>query len=217
MTFNLPPLDETATPLFANIADCKRWLGDQTLTNPGLLQRQLCEQLDKLNRKKIPLRDRFDVLEGLHVQIAYVQEEVSKRFTAKSFPYLAAEAEAFAANMMLWQAVTVGYLRCLEDAAASGASPNTLATLVERALVTLHACQLDRVRGFSQPDAEHWSRLHRLLTFAEQNKIATTAIGDKVNYGEQAVTPLAVYAESMLLHAASAHEFSARPLNWVVR
>lgn len=217
MNFDLPPLDGTATPVFTTAVDCKRWLGEQTLTNPAFVQRQLCEQIELLNRQAIALRERFGILEALQPQVAFVQEEGSKRYAAKPLPYLAPEAEAFAATMAMWQAVTVGYLRCLEDASASGASEQSLSTLVERALTTLHGEQLDRVRGFAQPDAQLWLRVHQLMAFAEERGVATTPTTDKAHYGEQAVTPLSVYAETMLLHAASAHEFSARPLSWVVR
>lgn len=217
MSFDLPPLDGTATPAFVTAADCKRWLGDQTLTNPTFVQRQLCEQIEMLNRQAITLRERFGILEALGSQIAFVQEEMSKRYAAKALPYLAPEGAAFAATMSMWEAVEVGYLRCLEDASAGAASAQTLATLVERALATLCAAQFDRVRGFAQPDARHWSRLHQLLAFAERRGIVTAPVSDKARYDEQAVTPLAVYAEAMLLHAAGAHEFTARPLNWVLR
>ncbi len=217
MSFDLPLLDGTVAPAFITAADCKFWLSDQTLANPASMQRQLCEQLDLLNRQAIALRERFGILEALQPQIAFVQEESSKRYAAKALPYLAPEAEAFIATKALWQAVTVGYLRCLADADTGAASKQTLATLAERALATLHADQLDRVRGFAQPNARHWSRLHQVLAFAEQQGIVMMPTSDKARYGEQAVTPLSVYAEAMLLHATSAHEFSARPLNWIVR
>lgn len=217
MSFDLPPLDGTATPAFATAADCKRWLGDQTLTNPSFVQRQLREQVELLNRQAIALRERFGILEALHPQVVFVQEEVSKRYAGKPLPYQAPEAEAFAATLSMWQAMAVGYLRCLEDARGGTSSKQTLATLIERALATLHSAQVDRVRAFALLDSRHWARLHQLLACAEQYGIATAPVSDKARYGDLAVTPLSVYAEAMLLHAASGHEFSARPLTWVVR
>ncbi|MFY9326703.1 MAG: hypothetical protein WAO76_01570 [Georgfuchsia sp.] len=217
MNFDLPPLDGTATPAFATVDDCKRWLGDQTLANPAQTQRQICEQIERLNRLAVVPRERFGILEVLQPQIAFVQEEVSKRYAAKPLPHLKPEAEAFAATIALWQAVAVGYLRCLDDSSNDAIEKQTQATLVERALVTLHALQLGSVRGFAQPGSRHWLRLHQLLAFAERRGIATMPVGDSAYYGEQFVTPLSVYAEAMLLHAASAHEFSARPLRWMVR
>ena len=217
MSFDLPPLDGTVSPAFATAEECKRWLGDQTLTNPAFMQRQLTEQIDLLNRQVVIVAERFGMLESMRDQIAFVQEEVSKRYAAKPLPYLKQEAEAFTETMALWQALTVAYLRCLADAAAEAAKPEILTKLTTRALVTQHATQFDRVRGFAQPDATFWSRQHQLLDFAERNNIATTATTDSAIYGEQTITPLSVYVEAMLLHAASAHEFSSRPLSWVVR
>lgn len=217
MNFDLPLLDGTGAPAFVTEAGCKLWLGDQTLVNPALTQRLLCEQIELLNRQSIVVRERFGILEALQSQIAFVQEEVSKRYAAKPLPLLAPEAEAFAATTALWQAVAVGYLRCLDDASAGAEAEQALAMLVERALATLLAAQLDRVRGFAQPGVRHWSHLHQLLAFAEQRGIAMKLVSDKVRYGEGAVTPLSVYAEAMLLHAAGAHEFSVRPLQWSVR
>lgn len=217
MRFGLAPLDGAASAAFATVTDGRRWLGDQTLTNPGNMQRLLCEQVDLLNRQPLPLRQRFDILEMLHPQIAFVQEEISKRYTGKPLPLADAEAGAFNANMRLWQAVTTGYLRCLDEAITGGASERTLATLVQCALATLLAEQVDRVRSFAQPGPEHWSHLHQLMAYAEERGIATTPTVDEARYGEQAVTPLAVYAEILLLHAINATEFATRPqriLRW---
>ena len=119
MRFDLPPFDDTAKPAFSTTAECKRWLSAQTVTNAENLQRQLCEQINLLNRQNIALRQRFDVLEMLYAHIAFAQEEVSKRFAGKPLPQLSSELDAFVATMDLWKAVTIGYLRCLEDAAAA--------------------------------------------------------------------------------------------------
>ncbi|CAG4884851.1 conserved protein of unknown function [Georgfuchsia toluolica] len=218
MSFDLPPLDGTAMPAFVTADDCKRWLDEQTQTKPVVLQGQLCEQIELLNRQAVMPRERFGILETLRPQIAFVQEEVSKHYAAKPLPFLASEAEAFAATAALWQAVVVGYLRCLDDASADAVAEQTQATLAERVLATLHAAQIDSVRGYTQSGSRHWSRLHQSLAFAERLGAATMPVNDKARYGEQeAVTPLSVYAEAMLLDTASAHEFSARQLKWVVR
>lgn len=211
MNFDLPPLDNSARAAFATVADGKLWLGEQTLTNPANMQRLLCEQIELLNRQVLPLRQRFDILEMLHPHVAFVQEEVSKRYAGKPLPLADAEAVAFDANMRLWQAATVGYLRCLEDAISGGASDRTLTTLTQCALATMLAEQLDRVRGFSQCGSAYWARLHQLMRFAEDRGIAEVPSVDEVRYEGQAVTPLAVYAEALLLHAVNATEFATRP------
>lgn len=218
MSFDLLPLDGTVMPAFVTVDDCKRWLDEQTLANPALLQRQLCEQIELLNRQVVAPRERFGILETLRSQIALVQEEVSKRYAAKPLPFLAPEAEAFAATAALWQAAVAGYLRCLDDASADAVAEQTQATLAERALATLHAAQIDSVRGYTQLGSRHWSRLHQLLAFAERLGTTTMPVSDRTRYGEgEVVTPLSVYAEAMLLDTASAHEFSARQLQWAVR
>ena len=217
MIFDLPATDATRSPSFSSADDCRNWLGEQTLTNPSHMQGQLREQLDLLNRHLVPLRERFGILETLQKQIQFVQEEVSRRYTAKPLPFLKTEADAFDATCSLWEGAVTGYLRCLEDAIAGNASEQTLTTLIQRALVTLLSLQFDRVRGYAQLDASHWKLLHQLLALAETRGLAVKAVKDKQHYGDNDVTPLAVYAEAMLLHAASAHEFSARPLAWVAR
>lgn len=211
MNFDLPPLDDSARAAFVTVADGKLWLGEQTLTNPANMQRVLREQIELLNRQPLPLRQRFDILEMLHAQVAFVQEEVSKRYAGKPLPLAEAEAAAFDANMRLWQAVTIGYLRCLDDAITGGASDRTLATLTECAIATLHAEQLDRVRGFSQCGSAYWSRLNQLMAFAEDRGIAEVPSVDEMRYEGRAVTPLAVYTEILLLHAINATEFANRP------
>lgn len=215
MSFNLPPFDAGAKAAFATVAECHGWLGGQALTNSAQVQSRVREQLDLLNQQAISLRERFGILEALQPQIAFAQEEVSRRYAGKPLPLTALESDAFTATGALWSALCVGYLRCLEDALAGDAAELTAS--LQRALAVLVAAQLDRVRGFAQPDPGHWSHLHQLLALAEARGLTTVPVNDKERYGEQTVTPLAVYAEAMLLHAASAHEFSARPLTWVAR
>jgi hypothetical protein len=217
MSFDLPPLDGTGSPAFTTGADGKLWLGNQTLTNPANLQRQLCEQIEMLNRQPIGLRQRFDILELLYSHITFAQEEMSKRYMGKPLPHLTAEADVFALTIRLWQAATLGYLRCLEDADAGKASGRTLATLVQCALSSLHAMQADCTRGYAQLETRHWARLHQLLAYAEDHHIATVSVIDEARYGTLTVTPLSVYVEAMLLHAVSATEFSTRSLHRVVR
>jgi hypothetical protein len=217
MIFDLPATDVEKPPSFSSADECRNWLGEQTLTNPSHMQGQLHDQVELLNHHVVPLRERFGILETLQKQVVFVQEEVSRRYAAKALPFLKTEAEAFSATCGLWDAVATGYLRCLEDAITGSASDRTLTTLIQRALATLFALQLDRVRGYAQPDAAHWKRLHQLLALAESRGLVGKAVKDKQHYGEGDITPLAVYAEAMLLHAAGAHELSARPLTWVVR
>jgi hypothetical protein len=217
MNFDLPPLDGKTLPVFSTIEACRLWLGQQKLTNSSHVQGQLRQQIDLLNRQPVPLRERVGILEELRKQILFVQEEISRRYAGKPLPFAPAEAEAYKATCDLWEVLAVGYLRCLEDAFAGSASEQTLVILIQRALVTLLSAQIDRVRGYAQANPAHWTRLHRLLALAEARSLATTASRDSLLYGDSAVTPLAVYAEAILMHAASAHEFSARPLTWVVR
>ncbi len=205
-------------PAFLDAESCRAWLAGTPLTQPVQALAQLLRQLNLLNRAEIEPGERLAILELLRKPLMQVQEEGARRFTGKPLPLVPPERAAFDAAQAVWHALLGGYVRCIESALAGNeALRDRLALLVQRGLATLAAAQFDIYRACFQPTPDHWRTLHQLFASAERAGHATTEVADAARQGKTPSSPLAVYTEVLLLHAASPHELPARHLVWVAR
>ena len=205
-------------PAFRDAEGCRAWLAGTPLTNPVQALAQLLRQLNLLNRANVDAGERLAILELLRKPLVQVQEEGARRFIGKPLPLVPPEQAAFDATQAVWRALLGGYVRCIESALAGNDQlRGHLALLVQRGLATLAAAQFDIYRACFQPTPDHWRTLHQLFATAERAGLATTEVVDQVRQGRAPSSPLAVYAEVLLLHAASPHELPARHLAWVAR
>jgi len=203
---------------FANAEECRAWLTATSLGNPVQGQAQLLRQLNLLNRQSIAATERFTILELLRKLTVNVQEEVARRFMGKALPLVPPEHSAYDASQALWQAQLGGYVICIKAALAGDAAlKSRLAQLIERAMTVLAAAQIDIYRAGFQPRPEHWQALHELYETAERTGIAKQDVEDRLRQGNRPTSVLSVYAEVMLLHAASPHELPLRHFVWVAR
>ncbi|MBK9954992.1 MAG: hypothetical protein IPP18_07555 [Rhodocyclaceae bacterium] len=205
-------------PAFLDAESCRAWLAGTPLTQPVQALAQLLRQLNLLNRADIEAGERLAILELLRKPLMQVQEEGARRFIGKPLPLVPPERAAFDAAQAVWHALLGGYVRCIESALAGNeALRDRLALLVQRGLATLAAAQFDIYRACCQPTPDHWRTLHQLFASAERAGHATTEVADAARQGKTSSSPLAVYAEVLLLHAASPHELPARHLVWAAR
>jgi hypothetical protein len=205
-------------PAFQTADQCRQWLAATPLGNTVQALSHLLRQLNLLNRCNIQPNERLAILEVLRRPILQAQEEGAKRFLGKALPLVPPEQAAFDSAQAVWQSLLKGYGRCIE-AEIANASPGSpiLALLFQRALATLTSAQIDIYRAGFDPSPEHWLALHKLYATAESAGIVDTEVEDAVRQGKTPSTARAVYAEVMLLHAASPHELSSRHLAWVAR
>jgi len=205
-------------PAFASAEECRTWLADTPLTNPVQALAHLLRQLNLLNRLDLDAAERLSILELLRKPVLLVQKEGARRFVGKPLPLVPPEQAAFDAAQAVWQGLLAGYARCIEAALAGDVRLKAqLGLLVQRALGTLAGAQLDIYRAGFQPTPEHWRALHELYATAEQAGAAETAVEDALRHGKVPSSPREIYAEVLLLHAASPHELPLRHLAWVAR
>lgn len=205
-------------PAFTTAEECRAWLANTPLTHPVQALAQMLRQLNLLNRLVLDAGERLSILELLRKPLLLVQKEGARRFVGKPLPLVPPEQAAFDAGQAVWQGCLAGYVRCIEAALAGNALAKAqLALLLQRALTTLAAAQLDICRAGFQPTPEHWRALHELYATAEQAGVAETAVGDVLRHGKAPSSPRAIYAEALLLHVASPHELPLRHLVWVAR
>lgn len=211
-----PATNNEQKPAFTTVEECRNWIAAAPLTHPVQAVAQLLRQLNLLNRTAIDANERFAMLEMLRKPLLAAQEAGARRFTGKPLPLVPPEQAAFDAAQALWQALMSGYVHCLGPAAEGGLDAQ-LATVIQRALTTLAAAQVDYYRAGYQPTASHWRATHELYAAAERAGIAGRPVEDSVRQGRTPSSPGAVYAEMLLFHVASPHELSGRHFNWVAR
>lgn len=217
MKLDLPPTGTEQPPLFVEREQCRAWLKLLPLSNPIQAQAQLLRQLHLLNRYSLAGDTRLALLEAVREAVHFVQAESAKKFAGKPLPLAPPEQAALDSTHSLWQALTNGYLRCLETCLAGDAGLAVQAGMIcQRALAALASDQTDLVRAGFQPEGAHWRLAHTLYANAEALKVATLSCED----GLRTVRPTSAataYAELMLLAAACLHELPPRQQIWVMR
>jgi cyclic-di-GMP-binding protein len=217
MKLDLPPTGTEQPPLFVDLDQFEAWKKTLLLSNPLQTQAQLLRQLHLLNRYTLAADLRLAMLEGLREPLYFVQGESAKKFSGKPLPLAPPEQAALDSAHGLWQALGMGYLRCLEACLAGAPAVLPQAALIcQRALTAFGADQFDQVRAGNQPDAAHWQSLHTLYAAAETLAVTDHPVDD-AQRASQPLSPAATYVELMLLAAGNLHELLPRQQVWVAR
>jgi hypothetical protein len=205
-------------PAFVTAEECRKWMAVTPLGNAVQALAHLLRQLNLLNRHAVAPHEHLAILEVLRKPILVAQEEGARRFVGKPLPLVPPEQAAFDAGQAIWQALLRGYGRCIEAELSTNIEPGKqFALLIQRAFTVLAAAQYDIYRAGFAPATGHWHALHDLYATAEKGHVAETPVEDPVRQGKTTSSPGAVYAEMLLLHAASPHELPTRHLAWVAR
>jgi hypothetical protein len=214
----VPPAGPEQAPSFVTAADCRAWLATAPLTDASQMMALLLRETLALNRATLPAAERLEILELLRGPIWEAQESFSRRFVGKLQPLAAAEQSAYETSCTLWHAVVTGYMRCAEACFAGDGQVKAKAALVlERALATLVAEQIETHRVSRHPNAEHWRILHEIYAAAEQLGVSTAEVTDAPHLGKLRGTPQAVYVEALLLGTSNLHEHTQRQIDWASR
>lgn len=212
---DLPPTGTEQPPQFVDAEQCGAWCRVLQLTNPLQTQAQLLRQLHLLNLYALAGETRLAILEILRGPVYFIQTESAKKFSGKPLPLTPPEQAAFDTTHGLWQALAVGYLRCLE-ACLNGELAEQAALVCQRALAALVGDVSAMTRAGRHLEGGHWQQAHGTYAAAEKLSAAQTAVEDELRGGAP-VTPADVYAELMLLGAGSLHELTPRQQTWVMR
>jgi hypothetical protein len=205
-------------PTFTTAAECRTWLETAPLTDTAQMMAMFLRELRAQNRAALAANERLDILELLRGHIYETQEAFSRKFVGKLQPLAAAEQAAFETSAALWHALVSGYMRCAEACFANDALMKPRAALVmQRALATLVAGQIETHRVSRNPTNEHWRVLHQLFAAAEQLGVALHEVPDAPHLGKLRGTPQAAYVEALLLGASNLHEHSQRQIGWAAR
>ena len=215
--FDLPATGSGATPQFTDAAGCSKWLQTLPLINVGTSHGQLLAQLEALNGHAMPHAERFKVLELLREPVMFVQKEQSKKFANRPAPLSRPERETYADANAMWDALSLGYQRCLQ-AADEGAKDlaSLLAQMCQRVLWCTGQKMVDCYQAYQDVDGHDWKLLHGVYEIAEKRGVASDAVAHPA-YKNRETTCIETYTQVLLLNLASPGKLTPRQIELISR
>jgi len=222
LTLPLEPTDDRADPIFKDAAGCAKWLGQLQLTNLQLAHSQLYTQLGELNRYPMRGLERLNTLELLRETVGYVQDDYAKKLVAKPLPLNESELMVFVAIVQLWQAMVLGYQRCLQACIAGDKQlAKHGALLCQRCLMYSGLEILEHLRTGYEFDARLWHQLHELYAYAEEQDFQATEVTDPLNAKFPRSSCRSIYIKTLLSCYARPAELTRSQLqlldNWLTQ
>ena len=191
--------DSLAEPAFKDPEECSKWLAQLQLTNLQPAHSQLLFQLREFNRSQIRSLDRLNTLELLRETIEYVQENYSRKLMGKPLPLSESELNVFTSIVQLWQAVSSGYLRCMQSyTGGDKLIANHGALICHRCMLYSGLTIFEHLRCGYEFDPKLWLQLHGLYSFAETNDLKFTKVPDPLNTIQPSGTCEGIYVKTLL-------------------
>ncbi len=213
LTLPLEPTDDSANPLFRDAESCAQWLSQLQLTNLQQAHSLLLTQINELSRFPMGGAERLKMLELLRDTVHYVQNDYAKKLIAKPLPLNENELIVFFAIVQLWQAMTLGYQRCLQAYIAGDKQ------FVKRGALLCHRCLLysglaisEHLRTRYEFDAKQWQQLHGLYAFAEERALQLVEIPDPLAEGAPPSSCHNIYVKTLLTCYARTAELTRSQL-----
>ncbi|HEU0219757.1 MAG TPA: hypothetical protein VFQ98_02995 [Gallionella sp.] len=222
LTLPLEPTDDRANPLFKDAAGCTQWLGQLQLTNLQLAHSLLFTQINELNRYPMRGLERLNTLELLRETVGYVQDDYAKKLIAKPLPLNESELMVFISIVQLWQAMVLGYQRCLQAYMAGDKQlAKHGALLCQRCLLYSGLEIFEHLRTGYEFDAKLWNQLHELYNFAEEQNFQTAEVDDPLNQKYPRSSCRSIYVKTLLACHARPAELTRSQLqlldNWLAQ
>jgi hypothetical protein len=199
LTLPLEPTDDRANPLFKDAESCAQWLKQLQLTNLQLAHSLLLTQINELTRFPMGGLERLNTLELLRDTVHYVQNDYAKKLIAKPLPLNENELIIFFAIVQLWQAMALGYQRCLQAYMAGDKQLGKQgAFLCQRCLLYSGLAISEHLRTGYEFNAKLWHQLHGLYAFAEEQGLQLKEISDPLNGGLPRSSCHNIYVKTLL-------------------
>jgi len=201
--FDLPIITPDANPDFTDAKSCAAWLRTVPLINVAPSHGRLLGQLEELNCFKVESTERLRILELLAEPTAFVQLEHTKKYTGKPVPLAKQEREVFHTVLALWDALSLGYQRCLNSIAeGSPALSGQHALVCQRALWCTGRRLAEHYKSCQELSDEDWKLLHRIFAIAEGYGVLDKEVIEPAHKARN-TTCLQTYVQTLLLHLAS--------------
>ncbi len=213
LTLPLEPTDDRANPLFKDAASCAQWLGQLQLTNLQRAHSLLLTQINEFNRYPMSSVERLNTLELLRETVGYVQDDYAKKLFAKPLPLSENELVVFVAIVQLWQAMALGYQRCLQAHIAGDRQiAKHGALLCQRCLLYSGLEIFEHLRTGYEFKPRLWRQLNELYAFAEEQKLQSAEVPDPLDKKHLHSSCRSIYVKTLLACHARPAELSRSQL-----
>jgi hypothetical protein len=201
-----------AQPRLPDLKGLEDWLAHALLTDTQHACSTLLTLLEEIEASP-PMHSAYlQILERLRHPVALAEAEQAKRFSGKPLPLSHDEAAAFVHANGLWAAMLRAYARLL-SAAVNGKHLElkpSLVRLFQRVLAcageAIGTCVLAR-REFG---ADYWKLVNQAYAVAEARAVAKETVADSTVES----SPMAAYAEVLMLQLSQPQHLSHRELDW---
>jgi hypothetical protein len=204
-----------AEPRLADLASCEDWLAHVVLTDTQHACSTLLTLLEEIEARPPKHSAYLQILERLRRHVALAEAEQAKRFAGKPLPLSHDEATAFVHANGLWAAMLRAYARLLA-AALNGKHLElkpSLPRLFQRALACAGEAIGTYVLARREFGSDYWKLMNQAYAVSEARALARETVAD--SSGES--SPMAAYAEVLMLQLSQPQHLSHRELEWTCR
>lgn len=209
LTLPLPPTDDDADPPFTSASSCKKWLKQLPFASPAATQALVRSDLEEFNRYPLRGYERMQMLEALRTTVHELQADCAKRLAGKLLPLSEAEMVTLASITGLWQAMAVGYQRCLlayEEGERQLKAHGAL--LCHRSLMYSGRQIFEFLRNGYELDGDQWRQFHSVYLFAEEQGLLSEGVEDEYNDHGRHTTCRFIYLKTLFACHARVQELT---------
>ena len=203
-----------AEPRLADLTSCEDWLAHVVLTDTHACG-TLLTLLEEIEARPPRHSAYLQILERLRHSVAPAEEEQAKLFAGKPLPLSYDEATAFVHANGLWAAMLRAYARLL--AAALNGKHLELKSSLPRLFQRVLACAGEAIGTYvlarREFGADYWKVVNQAYAVSEARAAARETVAD---FSDES-SPMAAYAEVLMLQLSRPQHLSHRELGWTRR
>ncbi len=203
-----------AEPRLADLTSCEDWLAHVVLTDTHACS-TLLTLLEEIEARPPRHSAYLQILERLRHSVAPAEAEQAKLFAGKPLPLSYDEATAFVQANGLWAAMLRAYARLL--AAALNGKHLELKSSLPRLFQRVLACAGEAIGTYvlarREFGADYWKVVNQTYAVSEARAAARETVAD---FSDES-SPMAAYAEVLMLQLSRPQHLSHRELGWTRR
>lgn len=196
------------------------YLSRLPLANPASAEEQINQFLDSLLAAPPDQDDYLELLDELWAPLAFVEEEMAKRYHSKPLVLGEIEEKGFQRVLKTWRKLGRAYSSCLDRDGAPPGNPYDacrMATVLYRCLQCTGTIMLEHYRARRELPPGLWLEFHGYYQAAEENRLALLPVGDDVDGSHGPAHCMAMYVTFLLMDTASPYSQSVRDINLIRR
>ncbi len=210
-------MESSAPPPFdvRDPAGCQAFLANLPITNVPLAHDLVGKLLKALHDTPPPAAEYLAVLEAAREPLAFLQEEVAARYSARPLPANDVESAIFTKVASLWRLMAGAYARVADLGGGDAGIQAQLALICQRCLHYAGQTIVEHYRAHRQLDAGLWLELHGYYDTAEEWGLVDAEVGESP--GQAGTTCAITYAAVLLIDLANPYGRAPKDLAWIIR